>query len=572
MPTIVLKKRDLDRLLGTCLQMDDLATYLSLVKGEIKGYDHVQGDLKIELNDSNRPDLWSPEGIARQIKTKLTGSPKEYVFFKKKSKPKVAIDVSAGMQDIRPYIGGFIARGISLDDDTLTQLIQIQERLSYIFGRKRRVVSIGIYNLEKIVFPLHYKDIRPDEAMFIPLGFEERMDLGEILLRHPKGIEYGGILKGYERYPIFVDNEENVLSFPPIINSREIGEVKVDSSELFVEATGTDMKMLLLVLNILAVNLNDRGAAIEPVAVNYPYDTWAGRSFSVPYDLSRTAEVRLEDFEKTFGDSLDLMEIVKALISYGYQVSARGKKMRITIPPYRDDIMHTVDLIEDYAISRGYSTFQPLMPSTFSVGTLSRIEAFSDRLREYMVGFGFQEVITNILSSRNELLGKMAIPDGRLIEVENEMSLSYSAIRDSILPSLLHVEASSSAAFYPHMVFELGEVGIVDEKEVMGSRTENRLAALIAHPQANFSSIHSYLDLLFYYAGRDYLIKPTSHSSFMEGRIGRVVVNGVELGIIGEVDPKVLENWQIKLPCSVFEIAVNDRFMFDIKQESQFSP
>lgn len=567
MPTISLKKRDLERLLGIDIQIDELVTYLGLVKGEVKGYDPAQDDLKIELNDSNRPDLWSSEGIARQIKTKLTGSPKEYPFFKKKGKTRVSIDVSARMHDIRPYIGGFIARGICLDDNMLTQLIQAQERLSYIFGRKRQVVSIGVYNLEKIVFPLHYKDVRPDEARFIPLGFEEVMDLNEILLRHPKGIEYGGILKGYERYPIFVDNEGKVLSFPPIINSREIGEVKIGTSELFVEATGTDIKMIFLALNILATNLNDRGAAIESVLINYPYDTWAGKSLSNPYDLSKIVEVRLEDFEKVFGDTLDLMEIVKALISYGYMVSARGKKMRITIPPYRDDIMHTVDLVEDYAISRGYSTFRPLMPSTFSVGGLSGTETFSDKLREYMVGFGFQEVITNILSSRDELLRKMAIPHGRLIEVENAMSLSYSAIRDSILPSLLQVETSSSAAFYPHMVFELGEVGIVDEKEVMGSRTENRLAALIAYPQANFSSIHSYLDLIFYYMGRDYLISPTSHPSFMEGRVGRIIVDGIEFGLIGEIHPEVLENWQINMPCSVFEMAVDDLFMINLKQE-----
>ncbi|MEK7872033.1 MAG: phenylalanine--tRNA ligase subunit beta, partial [Nitrospirota bacterium] len=62
MPTITIKKRDLDRLCGIETNVDDLAVYLGLVKGEIKGYDPGQDDLKIELNDSNRPDLWSPEG------------------------------------------------------------------------------------------------------------------------------------------------------------------------------------------------------------------------------------------------------------------------------------------------------------------------------------------------------------------------------------------------------------------------------------------------------------------------------------------------------------------------------
>src|SRR2546426_2086143 len=52
------------------------------------------------------------------------------------------------------------------------------------------------------------------------------------------------------------------------------------------------------------------------------------------------------------------------------------------------------------AISRGYNAFGPIMPATFTVGGLSRIEQLSDKVRELMLGFGSQEIVSNILGDR----------------------------------------------------------------------------------------------------------------------------------------------------------------------------
>ena len=43
------------------------------------------------------------------------------------------------------------------------------------------------------------------------------------------------------------------------------------------------------------------------------------------------------------------------------------------LPPYRNDLLHTVDVVEDVAISQG-ARFAPVMPSQFTVGGLSRLE------------------------------------------------------------------------------------------------------------------------------------------------------------------------------------------------------
>lgn len=383
------------------------------------------------------------------------------------------------------------------------------------------------------------------------------MTLQAILEQHPKGTEYAAILAGAPRYPLLMDRDQKVLSFPPIINSREIGEVKVGDRDLFVEVTGTDLRMVIVAINILAADLSDRGATIEPVETRFPFETAFGEKVVMPYDLSSPVTVSLAEVESALGEKVTKTELKQLLVSYGYQLKTRGNRFEAKPPLYRDDVMHPVDLIEDVAISRGFDSFRPVMPERATVGGLSAQEFFSDQVREMMVGFGFQEIISNILCSRTELADRMGLPGIELVEIENVMSQQYNALRNSVLPSLLRVEAASSKAFYPHRIFEMGEVVKRDPGSKQGSRDMRCLGAFLSHPAANFSELHSFLDLLFYYLGKEYRLEPVVHPSFIEGRVGRILVREKECGVIGELHPQVLENWQIAIPCTVFEVELN---------------
>ncbi len=557
MPTIDIKKKDLDGLIGRKLSIDELEKKLMLAKAELKEYNAETDDLKVELSDSNRPDLWSAEGIARQIRLALSGRAETYPFFTSRSRAKREIRVSRDMKKVRPFIAACTASRVPMNDNVLAQMIQSQEKLAEIFGRKRTTVSIGIYELDQIVFPVDYRLAEPASVRFTPLGMEEKLNLAEILDRHPKGIAYGGIVKPFPRYPVLTDAESRVLSFPPIINSREIGEVKPDTRNVLIEVTGTDLRMTVLTLNILAVSLYDRGASIEPVQVIYPYDTELGRKVLFPCDTSGRFSVPLAGFSKGLGEAVAAADVKKRLGRYGLSVTAAAGKVNVVVPPYRDDIMHPMDLVEDYAISRGYDSFEPVMPKQSTVGSLSSLELLSDRARTIMIGSGFQEMMANILCSREELEYGLRT-DEKLVEVDNVMSLAYSVLRNRIIPSLLNVETASSKAFYPHRIFEAGEVAVFDAGENMGSRTDLNLAALVSHPAANFSEMHSHLDILLYYLGVDYRLEPAEHPLFLQGRCGKIMAATTELGLIGEVRPEVLEIKQITMPCAAFEITLNE--------------
>jgi phenylalanyl-tRNA synthetase beta chain len=565
MPTISIFKQDLEALLTIpgdarrSITSEQLEEWLFLVKGELKGQSPETGELRIELQDSNRPDLWCCEGIARQIRTKQQGKLRPYPFLKSRARSRKQLTVARGLESVRPYVAACAATGYGVTQDGLAQLIQTQEKLADIFGRKRRTVSIGLYRLSQIEFPVTYDLVTPDQARFTPLGMDTVMTLGEILLVHPKGLEYGHILAGQERLPLLRDAKGQVLSFPPIINSREIGEVRVGDEALFVEVTGTNLTMVNLTLNIIAMNLADRGATIEPVEVVYPYKTEQGTNVVTPLDLGKARTLRISTIEQALGQKLGIQPIKQALEAYGYEVTTGRDTVSVTLPPYRQDLMHAMDVVEDVAISRGYSDFQPIMPSQFTVGGLSQVETASDRVRDFMVGMGFQEIISNILGSPQVLSEAMRLEGtewGQLVEVDNVMSQSYSALRQWILPSLLRVEAASSRAFYPHRIFEVGEVARPDVTHELGSQTVTVLGALMVHATAHFSEIHSCVDTLFYYLNQAYQLEPLQHPSFLEGRAGLILSEGKRVGLIGEIHPEVLERWQIAVPAVAFEVDV----------------
>jgi len=564
MPTITIFRQDLEQLLAgpskppSSVTHEQLDEWLMLVKGELKGQSPETGELRIELQDSNRPDLWCCEGIARQIRIKQAGTSAPYPFQSPRKPPVKQVVVGAGLEELRPYVAACMATGYQVTQEGLAQLIQTQEKLAEIFGRKRRTVSIGLYRLPAIEFPISYEAVAPDSARFTPLGMTTVMTLSEMLLVHPKGLEFGGIVAGKQLVPLLRDTKGRILSFPPIINSREIGEVRVGDDALFVEVTGTDLPMVILTLNILAANLADRGAAIEPVEVIYPFKTPLGQRVVTPQDLGRERTFSLGTIERALGQAMDARDVTHALKSYGYEVKVANDDVTVRLPLYRHDLMHSMDVVEDVAISRGFSEFLPVMPSQFTVGGLSRLETLSDFARSLMVGMGFQEIISNILGSPQQLCDAMRLNGtewGRLVQVDNVMSQNFSALRQWMLPSLLRVEAASSRAFFPHRLFEAGEVARPDPAHELGADTVMVLGALIAHADANFSEIHSCLDALLYYFDRSYKLESVPHPSFLEGRAGRIVgEDGVVLGVIGELHPEVLEHWQITVPVVSFEI------------------
>ena len=236
--------------------MEKLDDIFANIKGEVKLYNQKEGIVSIEMKDTNRPDLWSVEGLARGLRGYLNVEKglKQYTV----GKSLIEVNVEAALYNIRPFICCSIIKDIHLTDNTIKGIMHLQDKLDQTFGRNRQKTSIGIYNFDLIKPPIEYNAVKPKDVSFVPLGFTEKMDLDEILERHPKGIEYGNIVKKNPLYPMLFDSEGKVLSFPPIINSNDLGKITEDSRNLLVEVTGTLHKTVLNTLNLVTSALIDR--------------------------------------------------------------------------------------------------------------------------------------------------------------------------------------------------------------------------------------------------------------------------------------------------------------------------
>ena len=317
MPKIDAPENIFYSLLGKKMSDDELVSIFPVAKAELDGHDIEHHVIKIELNDTNRPDLWSPAGVARALKCYESGVIPQYDFLSSKDEEKdsegrMVID-DESVIGIRDYSIGFAAKGRTVDDELLVNLIQSQEKLCTNFGRKRKTIAMGIYRKELIKFPVHYAAVDPDKTKFVPLGMDEELSLREICEKHPKGKEYGYIVSSFPAFPYLFDDNGDTLSFPPVINSARIGAVEVGDSDFFIELSGPILDDLLLAANILACDMADMGFTIQPVKVRFAKDTPYGREITVPYRFQKECSASLSLVEKKLGLPITGDEAVQAL-------------------------------------------------------------------------------------------------------------------------------------------------------------------------------------------------------------------------------------------------------------------
>lgn len=559
MPKIDAPEKIFFSLLGKKMTDEELVDIFPVCKAELDGHDKEHGVIKIELNDTNRPDLWSPAGVARALKTYMTGEIPYYDFFSTKDESKDSegreiIDHESTI-GIRDFSIGFACRGVEVDDELLVNLIQSQEKLCFNFGRKRKTIAMGIYRSELINYPVHYAAVDPDKTRFVPLGMTEELSLREICQKHPKGKEYGYIVSSYDKFPYLYDNNNETLSFPPVINSARIGAVEVGDSEFFIELSGPILKDLLLASSILACDLSDMGFEILPIKVHFNQDTPYGREITVPYYFQEPQRASIKAIEKKLGLPLSGKDCLDALKKMGVYGVCDDEYVYIECPEYRNDFLHEVDVAEDVMIGYGLEKFTPVMPTDFTVGRLSPVEEFSRKVKDIMVGLGFQEMMYNYLGSKKEYIDNMHISPDKAVFISNPMSENYEVIRPSILPCLLESESVSGHAVYPHLIFECGKITQKDESDNSGTRTSNSMGFFASDVQIGYNEASSYIQTLMYFLRKEYTLLPVEDDPrFIPGRCAYIMYNGKRAGVFGETHPHVLESWNCALPSIMAEL------------------
>lgn len=546
MPSITLNKKVFEQLVGKELPLEELKDRISMLGTDLED---VRGNEILVEVFPNRPDMLSEQGFARAFSSFIgvkTGLRKYVVKESKDSNHKVIIDPS--VKEIRPYTTCAIVKGLHFDEETLKQIIQIQEKLHITYGRKRKKAAIGIYPLDKITFPVTYKADTPNKIKFKPLEAHREMTASEILEEHKAGKEYAHLLQGLTKYPFFIDAKHEILSMPPVINSDKTGRVTDKTKDVFVECSGFDFQVLSTCLNMIVTALADMGGEIYSVKLEYP------EGAKVTPNLTPTKmKLDLAYINNRLGLSLTEKEAVKLLEKMGYGFEAG----QVLIPAYRADILHQVDLGEDIAIAYGYEHFQEEIPNVATIGEEDAFEKFSRKVRELLVGLQLLEVKNFHLTTKEDLTTKVNLTV-EPISLKNAIG-DHNHLRNSIMPSLLKTLAENQHHEYPQNIFELGRIFVPWDTET-GILEPEHLAVMLCHDKTDFTEIRQTAEVLLRAVGLECSVKESEHPPFISGRSGDILIDGKKIGVIGEVHPQVLANWSITMPVVAFELNMNRLF------------
>jgi len=541
MPVINFNLEDLKSLMGTKMEDREVLDRIPMIGADFHDFDPVTKEASIEFFP-NRPDLYSVEGLARALRSffDIELGMRTYDI----SASDIVMKVEPSVKNVRPYVVGAVIRGVELDDKGIRSLMELQEKLHLTVGRKRAKVAIGVHDLDKVHPPFVYKAVAPGSLSFVPLAKEEMMTLAEVLEKHEKGKDYKQLLDGKELYPVILDANNDVLSFPPIINGR-LTTVTTATKNLFIDVTGTDQNTINGVLNIVCSSIAERGGVIETI-------TLRGEEKGMTPNLR--PKQWLLDVDRTnasLGLELEPLAMCQCLTRMGYSAEPKGRKVKVSSSPVRMDLIHQADVVEDVAIGYGYENFGNSKPVSRTIGGERRMERVADLVRQMMVGYGHWEVTTLTLSSMDEQFSKVPFPEVQAVEVLNPVSEDHNCLRVHLIPSLLTVLRRSKHRDLPQRIFEVGDV-VVDAKR------RKHLAVMSIHSKAGFTEMKSLAEGVLKELGVQCSLLPGDMGMFIPGRCAMVKVNGRTVGHFGELHPQVITAYELGHPVIAFELDLQD--------------
>jgi len=491
----------------------------------------------------NRPDYATDFGIAAGLQG-LLGIKKGLAKLDVKRGP-YQLKADQSVRKIRPYVTAIVAKNGTLDDETIRQLITLQEDLHFGIGRNRKKSSIGIHDLDKIEFPLRYTTAAKAHR-FVPLGAETENSISEIMQNTEVGLQYGKLLENAETVPIILDAKGNTISFPPIINSA-LTTISSSTKNLLVEVTATDKNTAEDTLSVIAATLQNAGFFLTSVQIS-------GAGNITPSLKTKKMSLGVEIANKILGLNLPPGIISTTLKKCRLDALPKKNKISCTIPRFRFDIFGPMDLIEEVALGYGIENLKPTLPQSSAVGQKNIVTKQLDLLGKIMIGLGFTEALNSSLVSKNIQYGMTNRDSFGFLQVVESKSQEHTILRDMLLPSMLDTLSRNVHEQYPQKLFEIGTVFSADDP----IKEEISLCCISAHKDANYSEIKSILQSALKTGFNIECQTSTSTNfCFAKGKTADVIANNSKIGTIGEIDSAVIENFKIRMPVVAFEIKLS---------------
>ena len=547
MPVITFKYQDLKDL-GIDMEKDELIDTLPMMSSDIEDYDDEE--IKVEFFP-NRPDNLSVEGVARSFKG-FIGQEIGFPDYKVEDSGEY-VTVDKDVAAIRPYIGFAKIDNVDFTGDKLKYIMEFQENLHWVIGRDRKKVAIGIHNADVVEAPFKYIATPKDANAFVPLEKDVEMTPDAILTDHEKGVDYAHLIEDFEKYPLILDKNDNVLSMPPIING-ELTKIKEDTHNIIVDVTGTDERAVNQSLNIICSSFAEVGGQIKSMEVRYE-----DKTIKTPDLTPQEMNVHVDTANSLIGGtSLTAQDIKELLLKARFDAEIiDDNEVKAIIPAYRVDILHEVDIVENIAVQYHINSVEAELPDINTVAYENDWFKSESIIREIMISLGFQEVMSLMLTNEEAHYEKMNQEEEPHVQVARPITIDRTMIRTSLINSLMEFLEDNKHEDLPQKIFEIGDVLYLDDSKENKTVTSKKLAGLICHSTANFTEIKSVVTSVLSNLGYSMEIADSENKTFIPGRAADVTGSaekGSVKGFFGEVSPEVITNFTLEYPVIAFEI------------------
>ena len=543
MPVIELNLNRIKKIISGNVTKKRIVDTLPFLGLDIESQD---GDkIRIEYSP-NRPDYSTDFGIALGLEG-LLGIKKGIQKTNIKKQGKFEIKVDPSVSKIRPFVTGVIARNGTIDDETIKQLMNMQEDLHFGIGRKRKKSSIGLHDLDRISFPLNYTTSTRGHS-FVPLNSESKHTIDQILSETEVGKNYGWILGDSKNIPIIVDSEGTTISFPPIINAS-VTAVTTKTKNVLVEVTSLDKDAAEDMLSVVVAILQMAGFEIIQLTIS-------GGKNSTPRLNSRKIQYDTRLTEQILGLNISPSAMISSLKKCRLDAIQKGTKIQCTIPRYRFDVFGPMDIVEEIALGYGIDNLTPKLSPSQKLGEKSLMTKKLEIVSKITVGFGFTEALNSSLTSKKILFDFLNRDSSQMISVIDSKSQEHTILRDTILPGLIENLSKNIHESYPQKLFEVGTIF----SKAKPIHEAINLAGVIAYKESNYSEMKSILQSILKTGFKiDSKTKTPKDNvtTFANGRHSDIFVGEKSVGTIGEINSDVLDNFKIRTSVVGFEIKLS---------------
>ena len=520
----------------------------------------------LEINP-NRPDAMSIAGVARDLAARLNipfQIPKwsvDHLATSEISETSVSVTDS----ELCPRFTARVLEGVSVGVSPLW----MQTRLQLLGMRSiNSVVDVSNYVMLELGTPNHTYDL-------------SLVDGNAIGVRRAKTGESIKTLDGQERFlapgdGVIVDGSDVAIGVAGVMggSSTEISDstntillelacwdrtaiartsqrmgLRSEASSRFER--GTDINLSVTAVERFCYLLNE----ITPGGIQTEEKI---SDVQVAKEKQTTISVRTSRINLLLGQKFSGEDVANLLIPIGFEVvqTDDADVQLVTIPSFRPDSETETDIAEEVGRHFGYGRLGATVPRSPNAGHLTFHQKARRLIRQVMVGAGLDEAMPSPFLAP-DAVANTGLSSANVVHLLNPLAIEESVLRPSLRSGLLTALAYNQSHRNENVkLFEIGSVfapssagsGLPDEHEMLGvilgdndALAAKQLWDVIAAGLGINGELRNAIDL------------PGLHPR----RAGQLIVDDQEVGVVGELDPRVLENYGVSNRCGWLELRLD---------------